>query len=487
MRKTLTAIAFFAVALLAGSCHSEYFERIEELKSRADALEQECTAINANIISLQALAKVINSNDLITGVTEIKSDGSVVGYKINFAKTQSITIYDGVNGSIPYIGLRQDGQDLYWTIKYGSGDVEDLTDSDGNKVKAVGAIPILRIDDGYWYISYDKGKSYTQIGQATGDNADSMIKVVNASDTNYVIFYMADGTSIKVPKKAAYDALEEEMLQVNASVKAIKTFIDTNLVRLVYVTKCEPILDGTDSVGTHIELSNGESCDIRDWKGEIIPVIRAEKDTVDNVYYWIVQYGEDPFEWILNSKGEKIRADVDDADIPVADVQMKQSDGNFYWTVTVGDTSYFVKNRKGEDIAATTSGAFAADSVQCKWFKSVTDGTDYLVVVLTDGTTIKLPHQYTVQYSLKSSGAEISGDSFTMTSDRDTLSLNPVGGTLKDIVAITEGRISASVDSAKTSILLVKNEGFSVGSLTVIATFAEANSTNTRMRKFTVN
>ena len=485
MKKVLKALFIVLTALLLQSCHDEYQERIDSLNERLDALEEACATINVNIVSLQVLANAINQNDLITGVTEVLSGGKVVGYKINFAENQPITIYDGISGSIPYIGLRQDGQNLYWTIKYGDGDVTDLKDSSGNKVKAVSKLPYLKMSGGYWWVSFDSGATYEQIGKATGDNADSMVKSVDASNTNYVIFNMADGTSLKVPKKSAFDSLSSELDQISAQVKAVKTFLDADLAKQVYVIKCEAILDGADSIGTHIELSNGQACDIKDWQGEIIPVIRAEKDTLDGLFYWVCQYGNEPYSWILDADGGRICASVGEKIIPVPGVQMKQSDGNFYWTVAVGDTTYFLTDSKGKELAATAGMSFAADSVQYSAFKSVTDGTDYLVVVLADGTEIKLPHQYSVQYYLKSTGAEITGSSFTMTTLKDTLVFNPVGGTLKDVVTIAEGNISvkASLDGGYIALQKILTE---TAAVTVIATFAETNSTNTRIRRFEV-
>jgi hypothetical protein len=69
-------------------------------------------------------------------------------------------------------------------------------------------MPQLKIEEGYWYVSYDNGVTWTQLGKATGedgekgdkgDTGDSMFQSVT-QDENYVYFTLADGTVIKIAK-----------------------------------------------------------------------------------------------------------------------------------------------------------------------------------------------------------------------------------------------------------------------------------------------
>jgi hypothetical protein len=81
----------------------------------------------------------------------------------------------------------------------------------------------LKIEEGYWYISYDNGATWTQVGKATGEDGkdgadgedgkdgqngadgkdgqdgDSMFQSVT-QDENYVYFTLADGTVIEIAK-----------------------------------------------------------------------------------------------------------------------------------------------------------------------------------------------------------------------------------------------------------------------------------------------
>ena len=206
---------------------------------------------------------------------------------------------DGKDGYTPVIGVRQDTDGLYyWTL-----DGEWLLDASGNKICAVGRdgrdgvdgqpgkdgadgqdgrngvdgkdgvdgqpgkdgadgrngvdgkdgiTPQLKIEDGYWFISYDNGATWTQLGKATGEDGkdgtngkdgadgkdgvdgqpgrdgvdgqpgqpgadgDSMFREVTQDELN-VYLTLADGTVITIPKGAPLSiAFDEEDLVVMA-------------------------------------------------------------------------------------------------------------------------------------------------------------------------------------------------------------------------------------------------------------------------------
>ena len=211
--------------------------------------------MNTNISSLQTIVNALQENDYITNVSPVRKDGEVIGYTITFAHSDTITIYhgedgkngengaDGKDGYTPQIGVMKDTDDIYyWTV-----DGEWLLDGKGNKIKAVGqdgadgkdgtdgedgkdgtngtngsngtngengkdgvdgVTPRLKIENDYWYISYDEGKSWEQLGKATGEDGadgsdgadgDSIFKSVTQDD-EYVYFNLADGTMITLPK-----------------------------------------------------------------------------------------------------------------------------------------------------------------------------------------------------------------------------------------------------------------------------------------------
>ena len=123
---------------------------------------------------------------------------------------------DGQNGTNGSNG--QDGADG----KDGQ-DGEDGKDGANGQDGKDGITPQLKIEEGYWYISYDNGATWTQLGKATGEDGkdgadgadgkngqngtdgkdgqdgDSMFQSVT-QDENYVYFTLADGTVIKIAK-----------------------------------------------------------------------------------------------------------------------------------------------------------------------------------------------------------------------------------------------------------------------------------------------
>lgn len=78
-----------------------------------------------------------------------------------------------------------------------------------------GITPQLKIEDGYWYVSYNDGASWTQLGKATGDKgepgepgqAGGIFKDVEETDDS-VIFTLNDDSTITIPKATASETLD---------------------------------------------------------------------------------------------------------------------------------------------------------------------------------------------------------------------------------------------------------------------------------------
>lgn len=224
--------------LLLSSC-SDYddvalWNKSLDVDARLSALEELCNQMNTNISSLQTIVNALQDNDYVKSVTPVMQDGKEIGYTITFSKSNPITIYhgkdgsdgadgedgsDGNDGSTPVIGVRQDTDGIYyWTLNG-----EWLTDALGNKIKAQGTdgsdgsdgvdgdngkdgiTPKFKIENGYWYVSYDNEDSWLQLGKATGENGsdgsdgDSLFESVTQDDDN-VYFKLSNGTLITIPK-----------------------------------------------------------------------------------------------------------------------------------------------------------------------------------------------------------------------------------------------------------------------------------------------
>ena len=205
--------------------------------------------MNTNINALQTLVEALEKRDYITNVSPVRKDGEVIGYTISFADSDTITIYHGENGQdgadgkdgyTPQIGVMKDTDGIYyWTL-----DGEWLLDGKGNKIQANGVngidgtdgsngedgtngvdgiTPRLKIENDYWYVSYDEGATWIELGRATGEDGadgndgsdgDSIFSSVT-QDEEYVYFNLADGTMITLPKHDK-ENIQFEDLQVKA-------------------------------------------------------------------------------------------------------------------------------------------------------------------------------------------------------------------------------------------------------------------------------
>ena len=85
----------------------EVWNAINDQEERIAALEEWQKTANENIAALQA---IVNGNDYITSVEEIKEGDEVIGYTINFYRQGEVTIYngkDGEKGDMPVISVTE--------------------------------------------------------------------------------------------------------------------------------------------------------------------------------------------------------------------------------------------------------------------------------------------------------------------------------------------------------------------------------------------
>lgn len=233
-------ILFLALTvLLAAGCYDDaaLWDQIKNHEGRISKLETLCNQMNTNISSLQTIVSALQNNDYVTNVAPITENGKEIGYTVTFSKSGSITIYhgndgengkdgaDGKDGSTPVIGVKMASDGVYyWTI-----DGEWLLDSDGNKIPttgkdgadgqngengqdgADGITPQLKIEEDYWYISYDNGQTWNQLGKAVGEDGkdgvdgDSMFSsVVYEPLSWYLKVCLADGeTEFMIPIRSS--------------------------------------------------------------------------------------------------------------------------------------------------------------------------------------------------------------------------------------------------------------------------------------------
>ena len=302
----LIALSLISVVACSKFDDSAIWEELNKHEDRIVKLETLCNQMNTNITSLQTIIIALQSNDYVVNIAPIMEGNKEIGYTITFAKSGSITIYhgkdgengkDGVNGAdgkdgqdgkdgyTPKIGVKQhtDGK-YYWTLdgnwllddnnnmipvtgengKDGANgtdgkdgqngkDGEDGKDGVNGKDGKDGITPQLKIEDGYWYLSYDNGATWQKLGKATGNNGldglpgadgadgedgDSIIDSITQDDDN-VYFNLSNG----------------QVLIIHKQEETVINFVDFN-VRIVCLENWDSNNDGEISYAEASEVTS---------------------------------------------------------------------------------------------------------------------------------------------------------------------------------------------------------------------------------------
>ena len=427
MKKLLTFAALLAVVAFT-SCKyddDDIWNSVHGLENRVAKLEELCKQMNTNISSLQTIVTALQNNDYVTGITPVMQGGKEVGYTITFSKSNPITIYhgkdgqngedgtDGKDGVTPTIGVKQDTDGIYyWTL-----DGDWLTDKHGDKIKAEGKdgadgsdgedgsdgtdgtngkdgiTPQFKIENDYWFISYDNGNTWTQLGKATGENGkdgedgvggDSMFSGVDyKTSTDYVIFTLADGTQIKLPTWSAFEALQRLCNETNTNLSALQTIV-TALQNNDYITSVDPLTEDGKVVGYTIKFAKSNPIVIYNGKDGTdgvdgnTPIIGVKKDT-DDIYYWTLD-GE-----FIVVDGQKIKAQgtdgnngVDGSDGVTPKLEIRES----YWWISYDNGTNWTQLGK----ATGENGADGKDGDSIK----ITQDENNVYFELVDGTIITI-------------------------------------------------------------------------------------------------
>ena len=399
MKKLLAYAALFAVVALT-SCKyddDDLWNSVHGLENRVAKLEELCKQMNTNISSLQTIVTALQNNVYVTGTTPLMKDGKEIGYTITFSKGNPITIYhgkdgqDGEDGITPTISVKKDTDGVYyWTLN------GEFIVVDGGKIKAEGkdgtngtngTTPQFKIENDYWFISYDDGDTWTQLGKATGEDGkdgqdgvggDSMFSGVDyETSTDYVIFTLSNGTQIKLPTWSAFEALQRLCNETNTNLSALQTIV-TALQNNDYITSVDPLTENGKVVGYTIKFAKSNPIVIyngKDGADGNTPVIGVKKDT-DGIYYWTLD-GE-----FIVVDGQKIKAQgtdgnngADGSDGVTPKLEIREG----YWWISYDNGTNWTQLGK-----ATGEDGKDADSIK------ITQDENNVYFELADGTVITI-------------------------------------------------------------------------------------------------
>ena len=389
-------ILLSVVTLSFTSC-SDYddvalWNKSQDIDTRLTTLEELCEQLNTNVSSLQTIVTALQNNVYVTGTTPLMKDGKEIGYTITFSKGNPITIYhgkdgqDGEDGITPTISVKKDTDGVYyWTLN------GEFIVVDGGKIQAEGkdgtngTTPQFKIENDYWFVSYNNGANWTQLGKATGEDGiggDSMFSGVDyETSTDYVIFTLSNGTQIKLPTWSAFEALQRLCNETNTNLSALQTIV-TALQNNDYITSVDPLTENGKVVGYTIKFAKSNPIVIYNGKDGAdgvdgnTPVIGVKKDT-DGIYYWTLD-GE-----FIVVDGQKIKAqgtdgnngaDGSDGVTPKLEIQ------EGYWWISYDNGTNWTQLGK-----ATGEDGKDADSIK------ITQDENNVYFELADGTVITMP------------------------------------------------------------------------------------------------
>lgn len=221
MKRFLSILSLVIFGFASMSCYddSELWETVEDLDGRVQTLEDLCTKLNSNLTALSTLVQSMEKGDYVVSVSPLKEGSVEVGYRIVFKENGPVDIYhgqdgadgkdgqdgtdgkdgqngtdgeNGADGKTPEFGPKKDVDELYyWAV-----DGEFVMDAEGKKIPlvTVGATPQLKIEEETWFVSYDDGNEWEELGAAVSVG----IKEIEEVDGELVIT-MADGSQIAVP------------------------------------------------------------------------------------------------------------------------------------------------------------------------------------------------------------------------------------------------------------------------------------------------
>ena len=381
------ALSLLLLAALLCGCHSEIESNLSALERRVERMEKRCEELNTTLKGIQTMLDNLTQYDFITSIEPFYNATGIAGYTIFFTHSDPITLYNGIDAETPELGVAK-GEDgvWYWTVRYPSDtQATFITDNYGVRIATSAASPILKIENDNWMVTYDGGELWITLGRATGQDGTSFFESVTQKD-GYIEFKLLNGTTLQIPTWASFEALQENCRKVNENLENF-TKLTKQFSESLYVQDIIPILDGRDTIGCRIRLSDGSSYPFYNGSGTNIPVIGAQQDTSGTTkdWYWTIRYGSDPAQWILDENGRKIQANAPEGLTPKISLQQVDGDPAWYWAVAYGDGQPAFLLHNGEKVPASVT----APEAVIQSIVQVQD--DRVRITLADGLSCDIP------------------------------------------------------------------------------------------------
>lgn len=216
LSRKLLGLALSVLLLPATGCERTFVDdlfdihkEIDILKESHEEMRKRLDNLNESAVTLQAIIDVLSSGYFVDQIDPVLEAGVETGYLFHFTNGREITVLhgrDGLDGHTPVLSVTQVEGKYYWTV-----DGQLLVDDEGTPVPVLSdtfTSPRFSISNGYWYLSFDGGATWRLLGQATGedgqygaDGVQHFIRVDKDSDPKFVVFVLADGTVLSIPRR----------------------------------------------------------------------------------------------------------------------------------------------------------------------------------------------------------------------------------------------------------------------------------------------
>lgn len=205
----------FGLLTLLSSCNkiddSEVWAKSEDYENRISQLESACKGLNTNLSTISEIVSVMQGRVTITEIHSVFEVGGEVGYSITFSNGEKGVVYKNTYSPFqsPAISLGKDGSTYFWIVNG-----KWILDSNGERIPASSFFPILKVEDNFWYISYDMGGHWEVLEKVnlSVKSGNLWLKDLQDDDTN--IYFVFEDQTLIVPKVLAEDVVNYKKLRV---------------------------------------------------------------------------------------------------------------------------------------------------------------------------------------------------------------------------------------------------------------------------------
>ncbi|MGX8707152.1 MAG: Ig-like domain-containing protein [Bacteroidales bacterium] len=400
--RILTFVLLLSGLFLLGGCYDSIEQRISLLKERVSELEDRANKLNESINNLSGLITALEKNDHIVSISDWSS-GSKKGYRISFTSGSSLIINSGTNGVVPIVGVQFNEQygAYYWTIQMGpDGSPTWMTNSYGQRVRASGTVPQLKIEDGIWWYSFDGGRTWNKTGwgAAQGENGTSVFSSIDTSDPYFVIFTLVDKSVIKLPTQKGIDDITNSCGLANEIIEMyMSQLLHTDSSR--FVKNVVAIENENQTTGYRITFDDDSDITIFNGRNDRDSVWIGIQTYTDGKRYFVYRaHAGDYVDW-MRYQGQMICADIEDV---TPHIGITDSLGVLYFTVAYGEGEpELMLNAEGNPVQAT-------GTVVLDFFTDIDlSNPNTVVLIMEDGTRIALPRTRIYTPSLTLIAADI--------------------------------------------------------------------------------